>query len=89
MFFFDCTSEPVDYYLSLETLKAIKLPVTFEIKWLGNEVLNLIFEQITLSSLPKPAFLFQDYILQAFSFVGQLFKALFFSLLFFIALPLS
>ena len=41
---------------------------------MGNEVLNLIFEQITFSTVPKPAFLFQDYILQAFSFVGQLFK---------------
>ena len=67
--------QPADYGLNLEALKAIKLPVTFKIKWLGNEVLNLIFEQITFSTVPKLAFLFRDYILQAFSFVGQLFRA--------------
>ena len=66
--------QPANDGLNLETLNAVKLPVTFKIKWLGNEVLNLIFEQITFSTVPKPAFLFQDYILQAFSFVGQLFK---------------
>ena len=66
--------QPSDYGLNLETLNAVKLPVTFKIKWLGNEVLNLIFEQITFSTVPKLAFLFRDYILQAFSFVGQLFR---------------